>query len=145
MNKKRLLMLADYLEGIGAFEGRGIPKSKFNIENWMHADKFVKVGTDENGSVIVKPASQNASGCAIGWAATMPEFQEQGLALIASPGSDQAVIKYDSYYGFLAVAKFFDITDLQAIRLFSIDNYKKEKRKDPRVLVKKIREFVKKG
>lgn len=34
MNRERLTMLADYLEGIGQFEGRGVPVKKFDLEIW---------------------------------------------------------------------------------------------------------------
>jgi hypothetical protein len=35
LNSKRLLLLADFLEGVGRYKGKGIPVAKFDLSVWM--------------------------------------------------------------------------------------------------------------
>lgn len=58
----RLLKLAAFL--------RTLPREKFNYERW--------VGSDWQGK---QDLSCGTTGCALGWAATMPEFRRLGLEL----------------------------------------------------------------
>lgn len=120
MNAKRLLMLADYLDGVGKFEGRGVPSEpgKFHLESWMGSylsmagqipsvdparEKIMRLsrklekapamrrGRNYSGDVEVVPIDCRTVGCACGWAATVPEFRRLGLRLMTS-GTDQGYV-----------------------------------------------------
>lgn len=63
MYADRLLMLADYLQGVGQFEGRGVPKNKFDMNHWMATyhmfdNKFEGLKTDKKKPIF----QQNKSG-----------------------------------------------------------------------------------
>lgn len=152
MNKERLLTLAKFLEDL--------PKHKFMFGTWMTATncavssydidekkRFAKAleTRDEKkpafkyvkergatGSVIVEPNLCQTVGCALGWAATIPEFKKEGLHLIShwdkETGTDDAFvalfenpkdIKHSSYSrDVMAGAQFFDIDYMDAQMLF---------------------------
>lgn len=66
IHAERLLRLAEFLETV--------PKERFDLSSW--------VGEDWGGK---QDLSCGTTACAMGWAATMPEFRELGLK-IASQG-----------------------------------------------------------
>ena len=65
--RERLLKLADFLDKL--------PEQRFDYSRWVGAswqgDQSLSCGT---------------TACALGWACTMPEFQELGLRLVKEPG-----------------------------------------------------------
>ena len=120
MNKERLLMLADLLEGKGVFKGEEPPLKRFDMSNW-------KCGT---------------AGCACGWAGSHPWFTRMGFKI----DHYRDVIMYTprghtcTYYGFQAAAKFFNIISTDAEWLFSPKYYESKSR---RTVAKRIRNYVK--
>lgn len=93
MNKERLLKLADFLDTV--------PAEKFDLRTWQ-------CGT---------------TACAVGWACTMPEFQDEGLVL-ANRWPD--FIPFPMYIGYTcwtAVKQFFELTSVNADHLFDAGEY----------------------
>lgn len=69
VHARRLLKLADFLETV--------PPERLNMSSW--------VGRDWQGD---QGLSCGTTACALGWAATMPEFRRLGLRLRAAPADD---------------------------------------------------------
>jgi hypothetical protein len=138
MNKERLLTLAKFLEDL--------PKHKFMFSTWMSAtdsavdeleaeryakaletrDKEKPAFTRINDTciidrVVVEPNLCQTVGCALGWAATIPEFKKAGLCLVSywEDGTNDGFVvlfdnpkdtKHSTYSRDIeAAAKFFDI------------------------------------
>lgn len=166
MQKKRLEMLADYLEGVGRFEGRGVPSNKFDLENWMadyeHFSRpFKNLKTNDNpvfeqikskhkGFNLVNPVDCQTAGCAVGWAATIPEFNKLGFFLKSTtPGQASPIyIKRDNTYhtNRWAVIEFFTLKEYQTLGefdvLFTNQWYPKKDRRNPKSVAKRIRELI---
>jgi hypothetical protein len=85
--KRRLLKLADFLEG------GSIPRGKFNMK--------IVASDVENGRLAC-----GSSACACGWASIIPSFRRAGYRL----SEDGAVSLYAGHLGWDAVAAFFDIS-----------------------------------
>lgn len=156
MNKDRLKLLADYLEGKGKFKERGVPKEKFDLEHWMASysyfnnphfnveskakrKKFIRY---QKGSNAVIPVDCQTAGCAVGWAATIPEFIDQGFYLIKVTEISAAPM-YDNNLGDNAVMRFFDINITEYSDLFLPSAYEEPTRGKPEIVGKRIREFIK--
>jgi hypothetical protein len=80
MNKERLLRLAEFLE-------KEVPKDRFYYNHW--------VGHDWRG---MDDLSCGTTACALGWAATIPEFHEAGLRLLKGHKRVDG-----TYYGYVGV------------------------------------------
>jgi len=120
MNKQRLLMLVNHLRN-------NVPKdeSRFYMGTWAGrtAEPF-KFGD------MLDDASCGTSGCAMGWATTIPHFKELGLFLLGKTyrNASTAELVYQSqsgarYHGFDAVHAFMDLTSEQADYLFDANQY----------------------
>jgi hypothetical protein len=104
--------------------------------------------------------------CAGGWAATIPEFRARGLRLIdldrdendrnASTdvmgkvlprwfGTDYAVVSFEGYNGYPALARFFDISQQDAFYLFNPGNYDVKEQIDPHAVAQRIRAYAASG
>lgn len=164
MHAERLLMLADYIEGKKQFKGRGIPVNQFSIELWMaplskFSKKFdiqskpkrkkftvvkkVSAVPDEIYKVL-RPVELQTAGCAIGWAATLPEFNEQGLYLTEHSDKYYAPVYIENgmaYDDITSCKNFFDITLADLHNLFTDEGYKNLP--TPAMIAKKIRKYVK--
>ena len=85
--------------------------------------------------------------CAAGYAALIPELQEQGFNLDHSTGSScyDAVPVYNGYnlYGpFYNISKFFEISMRDAENIFSQQGYERECEVTPQMVSKKINKFL---
>lgn len=102
VHAKRLLKLADFLETL--------PRKRFSFESY--------VGADWNGEQDLSSCGTTA--CALGWAASMPEFRRLGLRLdYAGPSSMMNGVtntEGDSEYD--AAEKVFGVDDRQFEQLF---------------------------
>lgn len=131
MRIDRLKRLAEFLETVD--------DTKFNIHSWYIIDHnyvpLEKIQLDKNNTVryadggiyyseeypLLKNVDCGTSACALGWACSIPEFQEAGLAL-AVHNSDhfytRAFPYYEGHSDIGAAEKFFDISEDQASSLF---------------------------
>ena len=171
MRVDRLIMLADYLEGKGQFANNSVPVRKFDLELWMGQYKdflkpfkglsntegvepFIVRKVKRGGEThkILTPVECQTAGCAIGWAATIPEFNEQGLFLANRTRNDMFVptvfpIFYDKidkcwYKEFRALEEFFNIDTNTISILFMPDSYPLRDRRNPKKVAKRIRELI---
>lgn len=113
MNKvqaKRVLKLADFL--------KAVPRKRFSMETWCSGDGLNQCGT---------------TGCAGGWATTMPAFQRLGLNMTETGSVDH--VKLEEIFG----------SEATAIFLLKDDELTGENRKDTpkrvaKILTKRVRE-----
>lgn len=165
LNYKRLSTLADYLTGVGKFEGNGVLKEKFDLVTWMtptnklswrhfkikaapNKKPFKTKFSKKYGVTAVVPVFCQTAGCAIGWAATLPEFNKEGLFLIhdgifAYPtfitnvdGMQISLIEFD------AVREFFGLTRDQVVMLFVYSSYSEKDGRDPKAVARRIRSLL---
>jgi hypothetical protein len=124
-SNRRLKVLAAYL--------RTVPESQFDLGSW--------VGEDWKG----KPdLSCGTTACAVGWATTIPEFQQLGLRLYRSdPEYDmnEASPEFEGLHSFTAVSCFFGIDVDKVNYLFMGHRYPLRKR-TPNDVAVRILEFV---
>ena len=115
MNKERLLRLArDILPNV--------PEEKFNLKTW-------KCGS---------------AACAVGWAASDPQFKKEGFKLYSGlfgPDDNRQVFtpSYGDLGGWSAVEKFFGIDFDHAQYLFSDEAYGSATKEH---VIQRIEEFV---
>lgn len=110
MNLHRLVVLETKL--------RSIPESRFDISTW--------VGTKELPWGGAEDLSCGTVACALGWAATIPEFRELGLRLERREilGTQHAgLVAFEQEHGFGAAGKFFDLSLKASLYIFSASNY----------------------
>lgn len=137
---QRLKKLAEFLEGL--------PIGKFNLNTWcsistedeqlvdqLKAKEEVVYSSYERGpQVAAKDIKCGSTACALGWAASIPEFMKQGLGLYVdgdrlnfSSSVDGEVVFItadgEKYMNYKAGEKFFGITYDEAEWLFSPDSY----------------------
>lgn len=147
--KELMLKLADFLETI--------PSKKFDMAGWMYSKKlksedFKVIKTLPNhlhyygtyqDAVVVEPLHCKTAGCALGWAATMPEFKKRGLKLVGEsdrPLALPTIITKDGsvYSGFEVAEKLFGISMSSAEFLFTCHRT----RNTPKAVAKRLRTFV---
>lgn len=149
MHKERLLKLADALR-------HRIPPEKFDLHNWRakplvgddedigHTDRF---GNLVNGLDPVQDDKlRNAcgtTGCAIGWATALPEFQSEGFRADTELGCSAPI--YGGMAAWDAVALFFKINELQARRLFTGLGYDAGEEASPIDVAEHIEKFCNEG
>lgn len=124
MNTERLLKLAEKLDTV--------PEDRFDLSSWAD-DRFM-------------PGDCGTTACAVGWACTIPEFNEAGLRLVYSPSGPfpQFVTSEVNYQWFTAAEKFFDLNFGEADYLFSSMCYVGADR-TPSGVAGRIRSLVQQG
>ena len=143
MNVERLATLANFLNSFDETH----QDTQFSLMQWMCSTK-VKFKTK---SVIIGyetlyeylPNECNTVGCALGWAATIPEFKEAGLFLGSfSDDTNIPSIKYKKlgrlYSGQKAAEKFFGISEDMFFHFFMPYSYPQDQRRNPRVVATRI-------
>ncbi len=151
MKSERLILLADFLQGRGKYRRKGLKPKKFWMGTWhqsAHAlsnkieDGYCVDGMSKEAEQYIetvkrgkafKGRAENAIpiecktvGCALGWAATIPEFRAAGLKLHRMGGgllSDCATPYYKGAVGFSAATEFFDLSRDQSGYLFDPTAY----------------------
>lgn len=131
---ERLLHLADFLEKL--------PPGRFNYHHW--------VGDDWKGH---QDLSCGTTACALGWAATMPEFRKLGLQLSWSPDrlnrplvkleTDQTARFWESPVN--AAMEVFGLTSDEVGYLFTPEEGAEDYNYSPLEVAFKIRQWVKTG
>lgn len=163
-NHARMTMLANYLEGVGDFEGRGAPKAKFDLGLWMggyddcHWRTF-KFKPDPNkdplktkyipklGITAAFPVECQTAGCAVGWATSMPEFNKQNFYLQQKSFSGTVEPFYrdsagEDHQDFRAIEQFFGLDEDSAEMLFTPNFYTKKGERDPKAVAKRIHRLL---
>jgi hypothetical protein len=112
MNVERLLRLADFLEEL--------PEGRFDIGQWRNG-----CGT---------------AGCALGWACSIPEFEDAGLVLEGNIIGD-LVPCFNGAGGCSAGASFFGITYQLSCWLFRSQSYSNSYMASVTQVVERIREL----
>jgi hypothetical protein len=148
MNVERLTRLAEVLEA-----QKFVAKAEFKLDEWFEADSHENfkifgeaIETNEGEMWQVDPTSIacGTAACACGHAAMMPEFQAEGLKLLADCCDNQAVPYFDGLTGWLAVQKFFDLEDHEATELFTKSAYVfSDQAGEAADVAKRIRDFIK--
>lgn len=122
-HKKRLLRLADFLEGLK-------PK-EFDIDSFV--DRPGKDG---------RVGSCGTVACACGWAATIPEFRRAGLRINQTLVYGIYFITYKGMEDGLAAEEFFGLTYDEFSHLFTRKGYYIRNKVTPKRVAKRIRNFV---
>jgi hypothetical protein len=120
METERLLRLAAFLDDLSPHE--------FNLDHWVGDMKFA-----DQIEVIAKGHIERGCGttaCALGWAATIPEFREAGFGLAGVEGRHLLPIYKDAkgreFSDFQAAMHFFNlssevVTDVFYWRGYGVD------------------------
>lgn len=146
------------LETLAAFL-HALPRKAFDIGSWLEAPdsndnsrEIFATLFNKNSSIktSLDPAvvhSCGASACALGWAATIPEFRRAGLTM--SFGRFSSVPAFGDLYAFDAASKFFHLSDdwsrekdSMAYSLFGPDSYG-EQNVTPKIVAQRIRKLLK--
>lgn len=112
MNRDRLERLAVLLDN---YRDDGVQPA-FDLEKW---------GTFEvqrGGFLWLQKHPCDTAACAVGMGCLSGEFKGDGLSFLRL-GSGEIQPLYHRFEGWEAVCAFFDLTDLQATRLFDEDEY----------------------
>ena len=116
MHMERLQRLADKIDGTGPYSSDGpIPPERWAFMVWW--------------------LKSRGSGCAIGHATQDPWFQSRGLHMNES----LHVPQYGETINYTAIAKFFEITEMEALDLFFFDIRQSQ---GPSAVSKKIRALL---
>lgn len=126
MNTTRLLLLADFLDTV--------PGHKFDLMTWRNND------TGEMSDANLLDHNCRTTGCAVGWACAMPEFQEQGLCWGGFRPVFDAGKLMPYYIGWDAVEMFFNIGSETSDHLFDDERY--DGVATPKDVANRIRELV---
>lgn len=129
MNRERLKILADFL--------RTVDRKHFDLKRWV-------TGVKVSDSMPPDLNACGSTGCAIGWATTIPEFREAGLTLY-NPFSVYPQPRYGTWVGFPAVKTFFDININMASCLFHDEQYSSSDRFNPMAVVRRIDALLARG
>ena len=141
MNTTRLLLLADFLDTV--------PDHKFDLSSWRVLgdpdDDFAWYNNGKDYRMSVTADEQlfdhscGTTGCAVGWACAMPEFQQEGLQWRNMAPTYATVAGV--FVNWHAVEQFFDISEAKSIHLFDFDSYTRQDN-TPGGVAKRIREVV---
>jgi hypothetical protein len=112
MNRKRLKRLAVLLEG---YRDRDAPR--LDLQNW---------GKSENkrrGFLWLGQRSCNTAACAVGLACASGVFADDGLSYEVDKKNSGLNPIFRDLEGWSAVKSFFDLDQVQAVRLFAEHSY----------------------
>lgn len=126
MNKRRLRVLRDHL--------KTVPKKHFNLSDWVEIDG----GEIKNGAIANVGCGTTA--CAMGWAASIPEFSKAGLKLAREFGYIAPF--YEGLDGFEAARAFFDIDYMDAVYLFAPGQYPLKDLNNPEAVINRINKLL---
>lgn len=130
IQKDRLLLLADKLETI--------PDKKFFLRYWRCAENpFANNSISISDQKLLDPEC-DTTGCAIGHACAMPEFQELGLYW----DNYNHVPSYQEHKEEYAAMAFFGLYRLEFMKFFLCDFYKNGENTKPREVASHIRLYL---
>ena len=127
MNKERLLKLAEFLENLAP--------ERFNLSSWREHDGD---DTDSVSDEQLWEGGCGTTGCAVGWACAMPEFQAEGLYWDKGEGYPALRGLPYSYSGYAVASEFFAIPVEVSRLLFSPVRYPEET-SNPKGVAERIR------
>ena len=136
MNKQRLQALANVL--------RNVPPVHFNLSCWRCNTNVKTEARHENATdeQLVEHYC-GTTGCAIGWACAMPEFQAQGLVWNLARGVPELIQNGYKDTGWEAVQALFSISYREAQLLFLSDKYVDRSNTTPNQVADAIEAFIK--
>ena len=121
MDKRRLLILADYLDTV-------VKPETFDMGHWSDRKSMNECG---------------ATGCAIGHATRIPEFSSEGFKLVRDLLNRHDYVPiYRGLRAQAAVETFFGLTSKEAEMLFMPWYYDSNERNDPACVARRIRGMV---
>jgi len=123
--KEKLLLLADVLD-------TKVPDGQFDLNDWT----YEAFKTQVNTGMYEKDYSCGFVGCAVGYACTIPAFNDLGLKFNYGP-------IFEGNSGWPAVSSFFGINSSSAYHLFDTHAYSPKEWYNPHAVAERIREFVK--
>jgi hypothetical protein len=92
----------------------GLPDERVNLMEWRRLNYRSSPGIKDTTLLY---GSCGTVACAVGWACAYPAFKKQGLAYDGlGPTYKQGL---DKYYDWVAVKKFFEVSDEEASYLFT--------------------------
>ena len=142
----RLQTLADFL--------KTVEPERFDLDYWRNRpdlDNLLRVDADDSAAIVTDEELKNECGttaCAIGWACTIPEFQQSGLIYkVDSTGGDVCYTNKGKdtviYTGAAAVKRFFVFNSHHTAQLlFYPHNYQKEGDTSINEVIDRIEKFI---
>lgn len=127
IQRKRLRTLAEFL-----VTSRKVRKH-FNLYGWVNTPRFTGPDGEVDPTVL---RECGATACACGWAATIPALRRQGFSMSWNAPA------FGDYRNWIAVEKFFGLSERDSEELFSVGNYKAEDADNPRAVAARIFEFL---
>jgi hypothetical protein len=112
MNRERLKRLAELLEGY-----RDSDVTRFDLQNWG------KFESQRAGFLWLHQRSCNTAACAVGLACGSGIFAEDGLSYDLDKINLQLTPLFRDLEGWSAVKSFFDLDQVQAVKLFAEHSY----------------------
>lgn len=112
MNRERLKRLAVLLEGY-----RESDVTRFDLQNWG------KFESRRAGFLWLHQHSCNTAACAVGLACGSGIFAEDGLSYAVNKISMELTPLFRDLEGWSAVKSFFDLDQVQAVKLFAEHSY----------------------
>jgi hypothetical protein len=112
MNRERLKRLAVLLEGY-----RDSDVTRFNLQNWG------KFESQRAGFLWLYQRSCNTAACAVGLACGSGIFAEDGLSYELDKTNMELTPLFRDLEGWTAVKSFFDLDQVQAVKLFAQHSY----------------------
>jgi len=90
-----------------------IPATKFDLEKWQQSTGPFPTWADSLSNTHCGTVA-----CAAGWISLYPQFQELGMRVIARGGRPVFVQQDQTWMGIDAMARLFDLRDVEADNLF---------------------------
>ena len=112
MNRERLKRLAELLEGY-----RDSDVTRFDLQNWG------KFESQRAGFLWLNQRSCNTAACAVGLACGSGIFAEDGLSYEIDETKMELTPLFRNLEGWSAVKSFFDLDQIQAVKLFAGHSY----------------------
>ena len=112
MRRERLKQLAELLEG---YRDRGVPH--FDLQTWGKSEN------QRGGFLWLVQRSCNTAACAVGIACDSGVFAEDGLTYEVDEKNSGLTPIFRDLEGWSAVKAFFDLDQIQAVRLFAEHSY----------------------
>jgi hypothetical protein len=112
MNRERLKRLAVLLEG---YRDNGV--TRFDLQNWG------KFESQRAGFLWLHQRSCNTAACAVGLACDSGIFAEDGLSYELDKTNMELTPLFRDLEGWTAVKSFFDLDQVQAVKLFAQHSY----------------------
>jgi len=116
MHRDRLIKIMNHLRN-------NVVEDQFDLSTWVGTNEKPWDGLED----LTYGPFCNTVACAMGHAATIPEFKKLGLTLVRHPMNPMVgIIKFEEYVYAEAVSKFLDISINEVDYLFMADHYRND-------------------